>query len=186
MIISLQNIFFLVRHGKAKNNELGIESCKIETQKEYGITPEGKENVIREAQKYKNFDLIFSSPFRRTQETASLFAETSNCNVILDDRLVDVDLGDLDLQSYEISNAFTKEHTDNDYVYPNGESFSQVLERVLNFLKDIDSKYQKKKILIVSHGFPCEALLDWARGIPLRNREECIEKGKVFPLLLMP
>ncbi len=182
MSINLRNTYYVVRHGKAKNNELGIESCKIETQKEYGLIQEGKERVAREAQEYKNFDLIFSSPFRRTQETASLFAETSGCNIIVDDRLVDVDLGDLDLQSYEISSAFTKEHAGNDYEYPNGESFSQVLERLLDFLNDVDSRYQKKKILIVSHGFPCEALLDWAKGIPLRNRDECIEKGKVFPL----
>lgn len=185
MTITLQNTYYIVRHGKAKNNELGIESCKIETQKDFGLIPEGREKVSQEAQKYKNFDLIFSSPFRRTQETASFFAETPHCSVIVDDRLVDIDLGDLDLQAYEVSGACIKEHPSVDYVYQNGESFSHVLERLLDFLKNIDAKYQNKKILIVSHGVPCETLLDWAKGIPLRNwNGECIEKGKVFPLLI--
>lgn len=77
MNIQLQNDFYIVRHGKAKNNQLGIQSCKIDTQKEYGLTSEGKECVEKESQKYTDFDIIISSPFRRTQETAVFFAQTS-------------------------------------------------------------------------------------------------------------
>ncbi|MBU1018912.1 MAG: histidine phosphatase family protein [Patescibacteria group bacterium] len=181
-----KNTFHIVRHGKAKNNELGIESCKLETQKAYGLIPKGREIVSQESQKYTDFDLIFSSPFRRTQETAAFFAETSNCEIILDDRLVDLDLGDLDLKSYETSKSVTKQHPDPDYIYPNGGSFNQSLHRLTDFVTDINSKYEDKKILIVSHGFPCEALLDWANDIPLRNWEKCMEKGKVFPLKTQP
>ncbi len=182
MSINFKNSFYIVRHGKAKNNELGIESCKLETQKEFGLTSEGKKMISEEAQRYMDFDIIFSSPFRRTQETALIFADTSNCDVILDDRLVDMDLGDLDLKSYKISSSFTKQHPSNDFIYPNGESFSQALSRLVSFMTDINSIYEKKKILIVSHGFPCETLIDWSNDIPLRNWEKCIEKGKVFPL----
>lgn len=181
MSIKLQNQFYVVRHGKAKNNELGIESCKMDTQKAYGLLEEGKEVVAKAAQHYKDFDVIFSSPFRRTQETASYFAETSDCEVIIDKRLVDIDLGDLDQQTYEISNAATK-GKDNDYVYPNGESFSQVLDRVVDFITEVNAKHMDKKILIVTHGCPCETLLDWVHGKPQKNWDTCIEKGKVFPL----
>jgi len=181
MSINLQNQFYLVRHGKADNNELGIESCKIDTQKKYGLTDEGKDVVAKEAQNYTDFDLIFSSPFRRTQETASYFANTSKCKIILDNRLIDVDLGELDQQSYITSNAATKDR-DNDYIYPNGESFSQTLDRLVDFLNGVNSKYKDKKILIVSHGFPCQTLMDWMNENPLRDWETSIEKGKVFLL----
>ncbi len=181
MKTDFRNHFYVVRHGRAKNNELGIESCKMDTQEAYGLLAEGKEIVEKEAQSYKDFDLIYSSPFRRTQETAAYFARTSQCDVILDNRLVDVDLGDLDQQPYEISNATTK-GKDNDYVYPNGESFSQALDRLVSFVSEVDAKYEGKKILIVSHGFPCETLLDWVNGKPLKDWDKCIEKGKVFPL----
>jgi len=182
MNIELKNSFYIVRHGKAENNEIGIESCKMENQKSYGLTLKGKEVISKESQKYTDFDLIFSSPFRRTQETASYFAKTSSCDVILDKRLVDVDLGDLDLKPYEVSRAFTNQHPDNDYVYPNGESFSDALNRLVNFMTEINAKYEGKKILIVTHGFPCESLLDWISGKPLKNWNKCIEKGKVFSL----
>lgn len=182
MDIVLQNDFYIVRHGKAKNNELDIESCKMETQEAYGLVPEGEEKVKEEAQRYTDFELIFSSPFRRTKETAFFFAETSACEVILDERLVDVDLGDLDLSSCEVSKIHKKQHPENDYVYPNGESLTQVLDRLISFLKEVNSNYKNKKILIVSHGLPCEALLDWVAGKPLKKWDECIEKGRIFPL----
>ena len=181
MNIQLQNQFYIVRHGEAENNVLGIESCKMDTQKQYGLTEKGQTTVAKEAQNYTDFDLIYSSPFRRTQETAAYFAKTSGCEIILDARLIDVDLGDLDQQSYEISNATTKDKR-NDYVYPNGESFTQTLDRLIDFMNEINTKHEKKKILIVSHGFPCEALLDWINGNPLKDWDKCIEKGKVFPV----
>lgn len=182
MALNFQNDFYVVRHGKAKNNELGIESCKMETQEVYGLTSEGRESLAKEAEHRKDFDLIFSSPFRRTQETAAYFAETSQCKVILDDRLVDIDLGDLDLKQYELSDAVAEEHPEHDYVYPNGESLSHGLKRLMSFMDEVNGKYKGKKILIVSHGWPCETLLDWAMGNSLRHWEECIEKGKVFSL----
>ena len=80
MNITLKNDFYIVRHGKAKNNMLGIESCKMETQIQYGLIPEGKKTVEQEAKRYCNFDLIFYSPFGRTQETAAYFVKTSKCD----------------------------------------------------------------------------------------------------------
>lgn len=177
-----KNRLFIVRHGKAKNNELGIESCKMETQLAFGLTEEGRDVVQKEAQNYKDFDVIYSSPFRRTQETAAIFAESSHCPVFLDDRLVDVDIGDFDLHSYESSAAYIKAHPGNDFVHPNGESYLQTFARLVECIQEIDSRYEGKKILIVSHGFPCETLLDWVNEIPLRDWETSIEKGRVFPL----
>ena len=113
MNINLRNDFYIVRHGKAKNNMLGIESCKMETQILYGLIPEGKKAVEEEAKRYTEFDLIFSSPFRRTQETAAYFEKTSRCEIFLDNRLVDIDLGDFDQSSYEASNEHLKKHPEN-------------------------------------------------------------------------
>ena len=100
----------------------------------------------------------------------------------LDKRLIDIDLGDFDQSTYESSNEHLKNHPETDYVFPNGESFLQVLERLKKFILEVNTKYNGKKILIVSHGFPCETLLDWVANKPLINWDSCIEKGKVFPL----
>lgn len=73
MKINLQNQFYVVRHGRAENNDLHIISCKLETQKSYGLSQNGRESVSEEAKKNKDFDVIYISPFRRTKETAQLF-----------------------------------------------------------------------------------------------------------------
>lgn len=178
----LKNQFFVIRHGNAKNNELDIISCKLKTQKQYGLTKLGKEIVFKEAQEYINFDLIYCSPFRRTQETAEFFANTSNCNVILDIRLKEFDSGNLDLKSPKMFTSLMKKIEDHNYVYENGESFSDVIKRLIDFIDEINSKYNNKQILIVTHGIPAEVLIDLVKNIPLRKWEKCIEKGKVFLL----
>lgn len=183
MDIHLQNQFYVVRHGQAQSNKSHIESCKLETQHDFGLTKEGKDVVAKEAQQYKDFDIIYASPFRRTQETAALFAETSNCEVILDERLKEFDVGDLDLKSLDISRPIKKQHEDPDFVFPNGESLANVLNRTSDFIKEINAKHKNEKILIVSHGLPCEILIDWIKGKPIKKWEKCVENGEVIPLV---
>lgn len=182
MNIQIQNQFYVIRHGKADNNEAGIVSCKLKTQNQYGLIPDGHEVVSREAELHTSFDVIYSSPFRRTEETALCFAKTSNCEVILDERLREFDVGDLDLKPSEQFSIAMKEHTECHYQFPNGESLSDVLDRLIDFVTEINSQNIHKKVLLVTHGVPAEILVDWWSDIPLRKWEECIEKGKVFPL----
>ena len=182
MNIRLQNQFYVVRHGRAENNDLSIVSCKLETQKSYGLSQNGRDIVSEEAEKYKDFDIIYASPFRRTKETALLFATTSNCSTIEDERLKEFDTGDLDMEPSETFSSAMNKHKEIDYVFENGESLLNVSERLIDFVTDINSKQQNKKILIVTHGVPAEILVDLFHDIPLRNWGKCIDKGKVFPL----
>tara|TARA_B100000767_G_scaffold273609_1_gene304235 strand:+ start:8279 stop:8590 length:312 start_codon:yes stop_codon:yes gene_type:complete len=73
-----------------------------------------------------------------------------------------------------------KKYPENDYVFPNEESFLIVLQRLKDFLNDVNTKYSVKKILVVSNGFPCETLLDWVANKPISHWNSCIQKGKVF------
>jgi transketolase len=176
----LKNKISIVRHGKAKHNELNILSSGFELQKNHGLLEESKPLLAKEAEKYKDFDLIISSPFRRTLETAEFFAKTSNCEITTDERLVEIDNGDLDgKDSSEFAKLKTTVATK---PMPNGESYADVLERVLEFIYEIDEKYENKKILIVSHGVPTETATDFFAGKPLQVPKKCIQKGKVFSL----
>ena len=122
MNINLQNQFYVVRHGKAQNNELGIISCKLETQKAHGLSQNGKEVVSQEAERYKDFDIIYASPFERTKETALIFAKASGCNVIKDKRLVEFDVGDLDTQPSQAFSSAMDAHKEVDFVFKIGIS----------------------------------------------------------------
>ena len=177
-----KNQFFIVRHGEAQNNVDKVKSCKIDTQKLHGLTDLGQKQVQDEAEKYCDFDVIFSSPARRTMETAEIFCKTSGLHVIDDSRLQEFDVGDFDGKSVSDYKLFFKIHSDPNYEFENGESLQAVLDRMQNFILDIDKKYNNKKILIVTHGSPLEVLLDWSQNKKLRKRDECLPNAKVYKL----
>ena len=60
--MQVHNQFYVVRHGRAQNNEDGVVSCKLETQARYGLTLNGREMVAAEAQHHTDFDAIYASP----------------------------------------------------------------------------------------------------------------------------
>ncbi|MFH1426058.1 MAG: histidine phosphatase family protein [Candidatus Kerfeldbacteria bacterium] len=182
MDINVRNQFFVVRHGRAENNDLDIVSCKYETQEPYGLSKKGKDEILKEAEEYKDFDVIYTSPYRRAKETASLFANTSHCEIVEDERLEEFDTGILDMKPSEAFSEAMKNHSEVDYVFENGESFFNVSERLIDFITEINTKQQDKKILIVTHGVPAEILVDLFKDVPIKKWDKCIVKGQVFPL----
>lgn len=153
----IQNNFFIVRHGESENNLLGIQSTKLENKEQFGLTKAGKEATILEAQKFK-FDLIFCSPFRRARETAQIFADFSKCNLIEEDSLKEVFVGEYELKDNKEVELFSKKYGD-EVPFPNGESLSQVKKRVIQFFKKINKEHKNKNILIVTHGYLVKVLL---------------------------
>ncbi len=151
------NKYFVMRHGRAQNNELNVASGKAENQ--HHLTEDGREMVLKNAKEFKEkVDLIFVSPFVRTKETAEIVRETlgvSSESVIVDERLRELNFGEFEGKSID---EYQK-------VYPNtpdlfdkhpsgGENEQDVKKRVGDFLYEIENKYSGKTILIVSHGDP--------------------------------
>ena len=157
----LQNKFFIVRHGESENNLLEIDSSKLENKGQFGLSEKGREETKIEAKKFKDFDLIISSPFRRTKETAMFFAQTSQCDVIENELLREVCVGDFELCKYEKSDAFFDRHGDESIPYPNGESLSDAKNRAIDFLEQANRTYKDKKILVVTHGWIVFYLMEY-------------------------
>ncbi len=180
------NQYFVCRHGEAENNVLGIDTCKPESELKYGLTENGKSVAQKNVQNFSDFDLIITSPFRRTKETAAIFAAASNCDMIEDERLKEFDCGIFDMQKYEKTDAFIKEneHKGENFQFPEGESLHEIKTRLQNFFQDVNQKYKNKKILIVSHGSPIECIFQLFRGEPVKLEPigSLPEKGKPSPL----
>lgn len=181
-MVKFKNQFFIVRHGEAQNNVDKVKSCKIDTQKLHGLTELGKKQVEDESEKYCDFDVIFSSPARRTMETAEIFCKTSGLHVIDDSRLQEFDVGDFDGKAVSDYKLFLNSHNDPNFKFENGESLQAVLDRMTNFISEIDKQYKNKKILIVTHGSPLELLIDWSQNKKLTKRDECLPNAKVYKL----
>lgn len=158
--------FIFVRHGESiKNTECMIDG---NDKPRFPLTEKGREAAKNVAQKLKseNIDIIFASPFARTQETAEIINETLQREVQYDDRLREVFLWDMNgLKRTDIQERYTEEHnkylTDWNYKPGGGESANDILARMSDFMTEISQKYPGKTILIVSHADQIAVTIDW-------------------------
>lgn len=163
-----RNSYYVCRHGEAENNTLAVLSYKGESK--HHLTKNGKAQADS-ASKWlsdKKIDLIISSPFVRTRETAEIISNKLGLDVkkiIFDRRIEEINTDSWDGKSFR---DFIAEfgNVDRFTVVPNGgESYVDVKKRVGDFLYDIDRKYEGKTILIVTHDTPMMLMQAAALGL---------------------
>jgi len=168
------NKYFLLRHGEAESNAQAFLSSYPET-RENSLTQAGKKEAEKSANllKEKNIDLIISSDILRTKMTAEIVAKEIQIKIEYNELLREIDFGDINGKSVKtMKNIFnSKTLTDEDALkirfkqaLPNGENWADVRTRVINFIKNIDKKYDNKNILIVSHQLPLSLIESSSRG----------------------
>ncbi len=156
---SSQNRYFIMRHGETMGNKSETVSYRHEAKDH--LTDLGKEQVLKSAKKLKKekIDLIISSPFARTLETAHIVADTlglDRASVITDKRIREINPGTFDGKNWnDYHNAMYSSGPEwFDSGMPEGETLRDVQRRVGAFLYEVEQKYANKRILIVTHGGP--------------------------------
>ncbi|HEY0220977.1 MAG TPA: class I tRNA ligase family protein, partial [Candidatus Paceibacterota bacterium] len=165
------NKYFVMRHGETGHNQKHVWS--IDPKEKDPLTQEGENQVGISAKKLKdeNINLIFVSPYARTEETASIVSAELGIDrdkIIEDSRLVEWNVGQ-EWNGRPLEEYFRlRDESQNRYDFKekDGESYAEVLRRAGEFLYDIDSnpKYFGKNILIISHGATTRALEIVAKG----------------------
>jgi broad specificity phosphatase PhoE len=155
--MKLNNKYYLLRHGEAVSNVENIVSCWPEKIKN-PLTADGISKIKKQAEelKNKNIDLIFASPLQRTKETAEIVGDALGIKVKHDKRLREIGFGTYNGKTVsEFLNYFNEGLANRiKNKTPKGENYVDVTKRVFDFLKEINSKYKGKNILIVSHQAP--------------------------------
>ena len=128
------NSYFVMRHAEAKNNANNIPDLSGDP--ENHLTEKGKNEAKAVALDIKNsgIDIIITSPFLRTNETAVIMQKElglPDSSIIVDNRL------------HEIG-------PDEDGI--------KIRQRMGEFIFDVERQYREKNILIISHGFPIWSL----------------------------
>jgi len=151
----MNNTYFILRHGQARSNKYRFISSWPE--KRYNpLTKKGKKQVKKAIKELEKIDLIFSSDVLRTKLTSEIIAKKFNLKVNFDKRLREIDTGIFNGKSIKKWHKFFK-NKDRITTRPlKGENYTDIFNRITNFLKEIDKKYKGKNILIVSH---CDLLI---------------------------
>ncbi|MDD5289956.1 MAG: class I tRNA ligase family protein [Patescibacteria group bacterium] len=141
--------FTFLRHGQSEGNVKDI-GCGHQDDP---LTNHGREqaNKLKNQVDAKNFDLVFSSDLSRATETAQIIFGNLH-KIKFDKRLREIDFGDL---SHKKTTEIDKYRVTG---FPNGETYQQVRDRVIDFLSDLIDKYDGKKIAIVAHSGVWKAL----------------------------
>ncbi|PIR05013.1 MAG: isoleucine--tRNA ligase [Candidatus Liptonbacteria bacterium CG11_big_fil_rev_8_21_14_0_20_35_14] len=174
--ITNNNTFYILRHGESQSNIKKIFSSYPETITN-NLTVKGKKQVEDLSKTIKaNIDIIFSSDLDRTKQTAEILKNNLTIKEIkLDKRLREID--------FKENNGQKVKKT----LWPsNSEDLKSVRQRMVNFFKEINSKYKDKNILIISHQSPLEilenALENKQTAKPLNNAESRKLNYKTLPL----
>jgi len=175
-----KNTYFVMRHGEAENNTLGILDSSTTTS--YSLTDNGRKQVEAATREVKSLkiDLIFVSPVLRTKQTAEIVATQigfDTSKIITDNRIREYNAGEFEGRTVgELGRACG----DNDrwtWRPAGGEDYQDIKKRMGEFLYDIDSKYEGKNILIVTHETPAMTLCAAAAGYDIQGAKVLRQTG---------
>lgn len=114
-------------------------------------------------------DLIIASPLLRTRKLAEFLAQTANCKLDTDSRMIEKNFGSWEGRHWDDIPRHEIDDWANDvmgYAPEGGESAQQLTLRAQDFLRDL-SQMPQRHIALVAHGGSIRALLSLLADIPL-------------------
>ncbi len=161
-----------VRHGEADNN---VKRMLVGRHIESHLTERGIQQVKDTGQHLKKLkiDRVYVSPVTRAIETAKIICEINDLQYQTDERLYEIELGDLVGMNYDDviekhGNLFLKFYSGDDPILDSYgiESFSAVKKRIKNLLDESMKDYPDKNLLFVTHLDPIKAAVSIMLGLP--------------------
>jgi ribonuclease H / adenosylcobalamin/alpha-ribazole phosphatase len=116
---------------------------------------------------------VYSSPRERTRSTASAIAAPRKTDVIIDDALDEIDLGDWTgtrIADLEGDSQFQRWNAERGSARPpGGEAFASVAGRVQDFARRASARHADETVAVVSHADVIKALVASCLGLPFDN-----------------
>ena len=156
-------IIFL-RHAQAENNAKRILAGRTEG---VHLTKTGIEQAEQIIKYLKPLDIsaIYSSPIERASHTAEIVAKNCSLEVVLDERLTEIDMGKFTRMNYDdmfakYGNIFLKFY-ENDPVIAEHEveTFLEVQRRILDMVTHVVKKHKNENVILVTHMDPIKSML---------------------------
>lgn len=155
-------IIYLIRHSKTLdvNNELSTDTLQIQNEKKV-LSKEG-ENLAKD--KFNNsifndIEVIFTSNYVRTIETAKYISENNNIKINILDELGERRFG-ISSWSEKPKDFERRQFLDENYKIGDGENKKEVEQRMYDCILKILKENKNKTIAIVSHATAISYLLN--------------------------
>lgn len=165
---------FLVRHGETEPNRLGLALGRLDVP----LNERGRWQAARlgEALSGEALAAVYSSPLQRALATATAIAEAHGLEVRVEERLIEMDIGEVDgLPFAEVQSRypeFLKMWAGDEgptTPMPGGERLVDVADRAWAALRELADRHQEETVAAVTHNFVILSLLTRAIGVELAN-----------------
>lgn len=169
-------IIYIIKHPETEFNKRGITQGHLDSP----LTKKGELTAKRIAKKLKgkHISKIFSSDLGRCMQTSKIINRALKVKIISKKELREQNYGDFNgkdskyiRQKFDLNNP--------DTVIPEGESFNQMKERVLAFIKKIR---EDQDVLIVMHSGCLTAILSETLKLKFNSSKCKNETNEVYIL----
>lgn len=159
-------ILYLVRHGETEMNLQHIMQGRLDSP----LSPLGQAQAkaVAEALAPIEVDYIYHSTQGRAKTTAEYIAKHHpQAQVLGDDRLREIDSGDLEGRPFDEGEALYPEayyllnNNPAAYAAPGGETYDEVFARARAALEACYQKHPQATVVVVTHGFTLLTLMPW-------------------------
>lgn len=162
---------YLVRHAEAMGN---VEEF-FQGQTDCELSEKGKKQLELLAERFRDIPIeaIYSSPLKRTIDTAEAVNKYHNLPIIRDEGLIEINGGVWEGKPWaELPKLYPVEHDlwqnkMQDFYVADGERMTEVFERVKNAVDKIAAENDGRTIAVVSHGCALRNFLCYAMGKPI-------------------
>ena len=114
---------------------------------------------------------LYVSPLERTRETAAPIARALGLRAVADRGLLECDFGAWTGKKLALLARKPEwravQHAPSTFRFPEGESFSEMQQRIWSTLEKLAAKHRNHTIVVVSHADPIKAAVTYAQGVPL-------------------
>ncbi len=126
-----------------------------------------------------HFDAVYSSPLQRAKLTGSIIGNVDLSDVIVDERLIEVDFGKYEQRKYYLMGPAMTLYWSFPKIFPvppTVEPLSSLKERASSFLKELESK-DYDNVLVACHGGIMRALCGYLEeasdGLHWKRAKNC-------------
>lgn len=153
---------FIIRHAESEWNPIGRYQGLLDP----GLSERGlkQAELLGRALEKEKIDVIYSSPLKRTHQTAQEIAKRHGLEIIEDRRIIEIDHGVWSgMLVEEVKERFPEDfrmwlEEPHRVKFEGGESLQDVFKRVKDFLEFIREKHWGQTVVIVSHTVPIRAM----------------------------
>ena len=172
-------IVYLLRHGAtAANREVPYRL--LGRSLDLPLDDEGIEQARCAAEVLRAHPLsaVYTSPMLRAVETAAAVGRPHGLDPVVEDGLIEADLGRWEGLTWDQARAADPEHHAAFFAhpgtvpYPDGESFLDAQRRMLPTVAELAARHPGQRIAVVSHNVTNRAYLAALMGIPTDRARE--------------